>query len=161
MNHILLTKVLPRALTASAIMLLFLLPDEGGRWFWITTGVLFALDGLIFIWMQVRKAPNLRITEDVVLICGLKIDRRDIQDWRVFRTASNGERGRYIEIKLKKIPPSPFGWKLAKLFEQVPTSKRSVRGEALAREPRIIASLSSWDLTRDDISKALENSEQD
>ena len=161
MNHILLTKVFPPVLTASAIILLFLLPDEGGRWFLITAGVLFALNGLIFIWMLVRKTPNLIITEDVVLICGLKIDRRNIQNWRVFRTASNGERGRYIEIQLKKVPPSLFGWKLAKLFEQVPTLKRSVRGEALAREPRIIASLSCWDLTRDDISKALQNSEQD
>jgi hypothetical protein len=161
MNQILLTKVLPRALTASAIILLLLLPYEGGRWLWITAGVLFALDSLIFIWMLLRRAPNLRITEDAVFICGLKIDRHDIQDWRVFRTASNGERGRYIEIQLKKVPPSPFGWKLAKLFEQAPTSKRGVRGTALAREPRIIAALSSWDLTGNDISNALDNSEQD
>jgi len=160
MNQILLTKVFPRVLTACAIILLFLLPDEGGLWLWITAGILLALDGLIFIWMQLRKASNLRITEDAVFVCGLKIGRRDIQGWRVFRTVSSGERGRYIEIQLKRVPPSPLGWKLAKLFEQVPAPKRCERGGQLAREPRIIASLSSWDLTEEEISNALDNSEQ-
>lgn len=162
MNQILLTKVIPPALTASAVILPLLLPYEGGGglWLWITAGVLFALNGLLFIWMRLRKAPNLKITEDAIFVSGLKIGRRDIQAWRVFRTASSGERGRYIEIQLKGVPPSPFGWKLAKLFEQVPASRRGERSGALAREPRIIASLSSWDLTKDEISNALENSEQ-
>ena len=161
MNRILLTKVFPIVLTASSIFFLFLLPYGGGLWLWITAGMLYALNGLIFIWIQLRKTPNLKITGDAVFVCGLKIDRRDVQAWRVFRTASGGERGRYIEIQLKRIPPSPFGWKLAKLFEQVPPFRRGDRGGALAREPRIIAALSSWDLTKDEISNALDNGEQD
>ena len=160
MNQILLTKVIPPVLTASAVIPPLLLPYEGGLWLWITAGVLFALNGLLFIWMRLRKAPNLKITEDAVFVSGLKICRRDIQAWRVFRTASSGERGRYIEIQLKRVPPSPFGWKLAKLFEQVPASRRGERSGALARESRIVASLSSWDLTKDEISNALDNSEQ-
>jgi hypothetical protein len=159
MNQILLTKVFPTVLTASTIIILVLLPVEGGLGLWITKGVLFALNGLIFIWMRLRKVPNLKITEDTVFVCGLRIGRRDIKAWRVFRTATSGERGRYIEIQLKKIPESPFGWKLAKLFEQVPASRRGDRGGALAREPRIIASLSSWDLTKDEISNAMDRSE--
>ena len=160
MNQILLTKVFPRALTASTIILIILLPREGVRWLWITAVILLALDGLIFVWMRFRKAPNLKITEDAVFVCGLKIDRRDIQTWRVFRTKSNDERGRYIEIQLKRVPPSSFGWKLAKLFEQVPTSRHHVREGELAKEPRIIASLSRWDLTKDEICNALNKSEQ-
>ena len=160
MNQILLTKVFPRALTASTIILIILLPREGVRWLWITAVILLALDGLIFVWMRFRKAPNLKITEDAVFVCGLKIDRRDIQTWRVFRTKSNDERGRYIEIQLKRVPPSSLGWKLAKLFEQVPTSRHHVREGELAKEPRIIASLSSWDLTKDEICNALNKSEQ-
>ena len=160
MNQILLTKVFPRALTASTIILIILLPREGVRWLWITAVILLSLDGLIFVWMRFRKAPNLKITEDAVFVCGLKIDRRDIQTWRVFRTKSNDERGRYIEIQLKRVPPSSFGWKLAKLFEQVPTSRHHVREGELAKEPRIIASLSSWDLTKDEICNALNKSEQ-
>ena len=160
MNQILLTKVFPRALTVSTIILIIFLPNEIGRWLWITAGSLLALDGVIFFWMRLRKAPSLKITEDAVFICGLKIDRRDIQTWRVFRTKSSGELGRYIEIQLKRVPPSPFGWKLAKLFEQVPTSSHHVREGELAKEPRIIASLSSWDLTKDEICNALNKSEQ-
>lgn len=154
MIQILLTKVIQPALTASAVILLLLLPYEGRLWLWNMAGILFALNGLLFIWMRLRKAPNLKIKEDAVYVSGLNISRRDIQAWRVFRTASYGERGRYIEIQLNRVPPSPFGWKLAKLFEQVPASKQS---GALAREPRIIVSLNSWDLTKDEISNALEN----
>lgn len=160
MNQILLTKVFPIAITASATILLFLLPDVGGLWLWITVGALFTLDGLIFMWMRLRKPSNLKITEDAVLVCGLKIGRLDIQDWRVFRTASSGERGRYIEIQLRRVPTSSFRWKLAKLFEQVPVSRRRERGGKLASEPRIIASLSSWDLSNEEISNALDNTEQ-
>jgi hypothetical protein len=159
MNQILLSKVFPTTLTASGIVLLFYASEAAGPWFWIIFGVLSALDGIFFIWMKLRKAPNLKIMDDAVLVCGLRIDRHDIQAWRIFRSAGNGERGRYIEIQLKRIPPSPFGWKLAKLFEQVPTSRRFDRGGRLAREPRIIASLNSWDLTNDEISNALDNSE--
>ena len=161
MNQILLTKVIQPSLTASAVIFPMLFSFEGGLWFWITAGVLFALNGLLFIWIRLRKSPNLKITEDAVFVSGLKIGRRDIQAWRVFRTASSGDRGRYIEIQLKRLPPSPFGWKLAKLFEQMPASRRGERDGPLAREPRIIASLSSWDLTKDEISNAMDRSEQD
>ena len=159
MNRILLTKVFPIVLTASSIFFLFLLPYGGGLWLWITAGMLYALNGLVFIWIRLRKTPNLKITDDAVCVCGLMIDRRDVQAWRVFRTASGGERCRYIEIQLKRIPPSPFGWKLAKFFEKVPPSRRGDRGGALAGEPRIIAALSSWDLTKDEISNALDDCE--
>ena len=123
--------------------------------------MLYALNGLVFIWIRLRKTSNLKITDYAVFVCGLKVDRCDIQAWRVFRTTSSGERGRYIEIQLKRIPTSLFGWKLAKLFEQVPASRRGERGGLLAKEPRIIAALSSWDLTKDEISNALDNGEQD
>ena len=160
MNKFLLIRVFLTALTASSIALLFFATEKTGPWIWTIFGVIFVLDGIIAIWIKLRKAPNLKITEDAIFVCGLRMDRRDIQAWRVFRSTSNGERGRYIEIQLRRVPPSLFGWKLAKLFEQVPTSRRCDRGVPLAREPRIIASLSSWDLTKDEISNALDNSEQ-
>lgn len=159
MNPILLTKIFPAALTVVLLVLLFFPPEETGPRFWIIVVVLFAVDGMIFTWQRFRKTPNLKITEDAVFVCGLKIDRRDIQGWRVFRTIKSGERGRFIEIQLKRIPPSPFGWKLAKLFEQVSAPRKGERGRVLAQEPRIIAALSSWDLTKDEISNALDKLE--
>lgn len=160
MNQIMLTRVFPAVLTASVIVLLSFAPEEARPWYWIVVGVLFALDGMIFIWIKLRKAPNLKITEDAVYVRGFRMDRNDIQAWRVFRSTGNDDRGRYIEIQLKKVPPASFGWKLAKLFEQVPSPRRGLRGGGVAREPRIIASLSSWDLTKDEIHNALDNSEQ-
>lgn len=153
MNQNLLTRIFTTALTAIMLGILFFAPEDAGPWFRIIVGAMFVLDGVISIWMKFRKAANLKITEGAVFVCGLRVDRRDIQAWRAFRVTSNGERGRYIEIQLKRVPPCPFRWRLAKLYEP----KRFDRSIQLATEPRIIASLNSWDLTKEEIAKAMDN----
>ena len=156
----LLTKVFPTALTVSLIAALYLWPEKNKTWFLIIVG-LSALDGMIFIWMRFRKTPNIEITDESVIVSGIKIDRRDIRNWRTFRALNNGERCRYIELELARIPPSSLGWKIAKFFEKVPPSNRCDHGIPIAREPRIIASLQSWDLSQNEIDHALKDSEQE
>ena len=159
MKKILLTKVFPTALTVSLIAALNLWPEKNQMWLLITA-VLGILDGIVFIWMRLRKAPNIEITDEVVIVSGIKIDRRDIRAWRIFRALNNGDRCRYIELELARTPPSSFGWKIAKLFEKVPPFNRCDHGIPIAREPRIVASLQSWDLSKREIDHALKNSEQ-
>ena len=160
MNKFLLTKVFPTALTVSLIAVLYLWPEKNKTWL-LTTAVLGILDGMVFIWMRFSKAPNIEITDEVVIVSGVRIDRRDIRNWRTFRALNNGERCRYIELELARIPPSSFGWKVAKFFEKVPPTNRCDHGIPIAREPRIIASLQNWDLSQHEIDHALKNSEQE
>ena len=159
MNKILLTKVIPTALTVSLLAVLYLWPEKSQMWLLITAG-LWTLDGLIFIWMRLWKAPNIEITDGSVIVSGIKINRRDICAWRLFRASNIGERGRYIELELARVPTSPFEWKFVKFFEKAPPSNRGVRAIPLAREPRIIVSLQSWDLSQNEIGHALKTSEQ-
>lgn len=157
MNKFLLTKVFPTALTVSLIVVLYLWPERNKTWFLIIVG-LSALDGMIFIWMRFRKTPNIEITDESVIVSGIKIDRRDIRNWRTFRALNNGERCRYIELELTGMSPSSFGWKVAKFFEKVPPSNRCDHGIPIAREPRMIVSLQSWDLSQNEIDHALKDS---
>ncbi len=131
-------------------------PSWSGIWLYIPLGSIFAI--LPFsIWQMFSKSPSVEITNEVITINGLKIDRQDVLEWRVFRTSSNGHRGRYIELKLARVPNDTLRWKLAKIFEQVAPSMRFDRKVSLAREPRIIASLKSWDLQESEIAHALQN----
>ncbi len=155
-RQIFLTRVFPSVLTVLVLGILFWWPEDVGAWFWWIAGVLFVLDGVIWIGLRLRKAPNLRITEDAVIVGGLRLSRCDIRAWGIFRSSSDGERRRYMEIQLTRIPASPFVWWLVKRFEQVPVSGRWDRGVALAREPRIIVTLSGHDLTKEEIHRALD-----
>ena len=126
-----------------------------GVWFYILLGL--SLINLPFLILQLfNKRPSVEITNEVITINGLKIDRQDVLEWRVFRTSSNGHRGRYIELKLARVPNDTLRWKLAKIFEQVAPSMRFDRKVSVAREPRIIASLKSWDLQESEIAHALQ-----
>ena len=125
-------------------------------WYSILIGSIFAI--LPFsIWQMFSKFPSVEITNEVITINGLKIDRQDVLEWRVFRTSSNGHRGRYIELKLARVPNDTLRWRLAKIFEQLAPSMRFDRKVSVAREPRIIASLKSWDLQKSEIAHALQN----
>ena len=122
---------------------------------------LWVIPGLVIlpfmIWQLFSKCPSVEITNEFITLNGLKIDRQNVLEWRIFRTSSNGERGRYIELKLARFPNDTLRWKLAKLFEQVAPSMRFDRKMRLAKEPRIIVSLNRWDLKESEIARALEN----
>ena len=131
------------------------LPGWSGVWLYILLGSILVI--LPFsIWHIFSKSPSVEITNELITVNGLKIDRQNVLGWRVFRTSSNGERGRYIELKLARLPNDTLRWKLAKLFEHVAPSMRFDRKMRLAREPRIIASLNCWDLKESEIARALE-----
>lgn len=155
MKHLFFTKIFPAALTASLLAVGFFASDQTNPWFWITTGFLSLLHGGIFIWLRLKKIPNLKITDEEIFVNGLRISRRDIAAWRCFRSTKDGERGRYFEVQLNKAHPSRFEWKLAKLFESAPSARRSNDGIPLAKEPRIIASLTPRDLSKDEIEVAM------
>lgn len=126
-------------------------------WYSILIGSIFAI--LPFsIWQMFSKFPSIEITNEFITVNGLKIDRQNVLEWRVFQTSSNGERGRYIELKLVRVPNDALRWKLAKIFEHLAPSMRFDRKVNVAREPKIIASLKSWDLKESEIAHALQNS---
>ena len=131
-----------------------------GGWLYLLLGSILVILPLM-IWQLFSKCPSVEITNEFITLHGLKIDRQNILEWRVFRTSSNGDRGRYIELKLARFPNDTLRWKLAKLFEQVAPSMRFDRKMKLAREPRIIVSLNCWDLKESEIARALQNGESD
>jgi|GEM_PF-6786937 len=121
----------------------------------VTTFVITIFNIVASFLKPMRKPRNLKITDSYVTVSGIKIARRDIRDWRIFRTTHYGERRRCIEIELKRVPVSPIEWDLLKTCEPVPPSNRCDRGIPLGREPRIVAILGTLDLTKDEIERAM------
>jgi hypothetical protein len=158
MNQIILFKVIPVILNFLALLLSFFFP--GGHEIWVLVLIgLIILDAIVITWNYLIKAPNVEITRKWIKVNGLPIDHCNVLGWRVFRASRSGERGRFLELKLAKPPTATYGWKFAKIFEQVALLKQFDRKMSLAREPRIIASLNHWDLQESEIDRALQNLE--
>ena len=159
MKHIFFLKVLP--LIASVHLMLFLLfyDSETKIWGMISFSFLI-LSGIVPIWRQFAKVQTIQVTNETILIDGLKIERSLVLGWRSFHALNYGMRSRYIEFKLAKLPSATWGWRLTKLFERVPNLNRVEKRIPLAKEPRIIVSLYPWDAKGSEIIQALENSEK-
>ena len=149
-----------------AIFLVLTMPLEwqethkGGFHLWfsviiISSLVVIVINIVVSFLKPLWKPRSLKITDSYVTVSGIKIDRRDIRGWRVFRTSHNGERRRCIELELKRVPMSPIEWDLLKSCEHVPPSNRCDRGIPLGSEPRIVATLGTYDLTKDEIDRAM------
>lgn len=158
MNQILLTKILPRTLTSSALLLLFLPHGESSMRLSIAVGLLI-LDTIIFVFLLFWKSPSITFTSEAVIVSGIKIQRDNIQSWQVFRAWTDGEPSRYIELQLERVPISRIGWWLVKRFEPVSASGGLGRRLLPSLEPRIVVALKSWDLTTSEISGEFNSSE--
>lgn len=161
-----LLKKIVSILLGFGIFAMLFLPDEWmdihkrefHSWFnvFLSVGiVVFVFNIMTSFLKPLRKPRGLKITDQYVKVSGVKIARRDIRAWRVFRASHNGERYRYIELELKRVPLSTIEWNLLKSSEQVPPSNRCDRGIPLGSEPRIVATLGSYDLTKDEIDRAM------
>ncbi|MGL4401796.1 MAG: hypothetical protein ACRCXD_18195 [Luteolibacter sp.] len=157
MNQILLTKILPRTLTFSALWLLLFSHGKSEMWLLSAVGLL-VLDVMIFVLMLFWRSRSIGFTSEAVIVCGIKIPRDDIQSWQVFRAWTDGEPRRHIELQLEKAPISSIGWWLVELFEPVSVFGGLGRGALLSSEPRIVVALKSWDLTTGEISEAFNSS---
>ena len=160
MNLILFTKILPRILTVSALVILFLTQGESSMWFSTAVGLLI-LNTIIFVFMLFWKSSSIKFTSEAVIVSGIKIHRNDIRSWQVFRTWTGGDPSRYVELQLERVPISLIGWRLVKLFEPVSTSGGFGRRLLPSSEPRIVVALKIWDLTTSEISNEFKSSEQD
>jgi len=161
MNLFLLKKLVSILLSVGFLAILFM-PDEWmgthkrGFHLWLLAGMAVIVFNIVASFLKpLWKPRNLKITDQYVSVSGIKIARRDIRAWRVFRTSHNGERRRCIELELKRVPVSAIEWDLLKSCEQVPPSNRCDRGISLGSEPRIVATLGSYDLTKDEIKHAM------
>lgn len=165
MNPFLLKKLVSILLSVGFLAILFM-PSEWmethkrGFHLWSSVFLLTGLAVIVFnivasFMKPLWKPQSLKITDQYVSVSGIKIARRDISFWRVFRASHNGERHRYIELELKRVPVSPIEWNLIKSCEQVPPSNRCDRGIPLGSEPRIVATLGTYDLTKDEIDRAM------
>ncbi len=160
MKYILLTIVLPALLNFSWIALFLSALNGRSIWLWIAIGLIL-IDIMLFIWKMFKKAPTIKITGETVTVRGTKINRHDIDSWQIFEASKDGIQSRFIEFKLTKVPLSPLSWKIVKFFEELPQPRSYRRSVRLAKEPRIITTLKSWDLSKDEISKALPISDQE
>jgi hypothetical protein len=155
-----LLRKLDLVLFAIIIILSFILRNDWNEIiFWGVVCSPLTFEGILRIWVHLRKVPTLKFTDEAVIVSGVKIDRCDINGWRIFRASNQGGRVRYIEIQLKRPLLGPVRWRLLKFLEQIPSAGLSVRDLPFATEPRLITSLNRWDLTQPEIAKLFTESE--
>jgi hypothetical protein len=120
-------------------------------------------DLLIWLWVvyimggwkwKYANEPNLSISFHSITVPGLKIDRRYIKSTRIFRELGL-DRGRYLVIQLKQVPPMPIRWRIMKFFEEIPKERWGTKEDDYS-EPRLYVRLSCWDLPTRELTEALD-----